>query len=109
MYFDQGEPFYGHLCDRMNSKKAKRDVPLLNAIALKSESNMRDVPAIQMADLLAWCISHNDNAAREWHRRLNDLPWSSLYLDEHYLSQPAEGRLEKAEQWGMPRGKPNPR
>ena len=109
MYFDQGEPFYGHLCDRMNSKKARKDVPLLDAIAHKSESNMRDVPAKQMANLLAWCISHNENATRMWHRQLNDLPWSSLYLDEKYLSQPTEGRLEQAEQWGMPRRKPNPR
>ena len=109
MYFDQGEPFYGHLCDRMNSSRAKRDVPLLNAITHKEETNMKAVPAIQMADLLAWCISHNENATRLWHRRLNDLPWSSPYLDQKYLSQPIEERLEQSEHWGMPKRKPNPK
>jgi hypothetical protein len=56
--FDQGEPFYGHLDDILTRKKAKQDATLLANITSRTKANMRRVPALQLADLLAWSQSH---------------------------------------------------
>ncbi len=71
-FFDQGEPFYGHLYDRVGNKKAKKAAPDFQSVQLE-EANMREVPALQAADLLAWAINrrHKDGTARfEWQKRL---------------------------------------
>jgi hypothetical protein len=101
LHFDQGEPFYGHALDRCNSEQAKTDARSLAKIANLSKDDSRLTPALQVADLLAWCISHNDNTTRQWHRVLNDLPWASLFLDYDYLVSPLKGALERTASWGL--------
>lgn len=59
LYFDQGEPFYGHLVQLLQSKKAKKGAWLLNRISSRTEADMRRTPALQLADLCAWRISHH--------------------------------------------------
>lgn len=54
LYFDRGERHHGHISDRYRSRKVKREVALYNRVAHLDESDMRDVPALQMADLFAW-------------------------------------------------------
>ncbi len=41
LFFDQGEPFYGHLCQLLQNKVATRTAYLLNKITHHSESDMR--------------------------------------------------------------------
>jgi hypothetical protein len=103
LHFDQGEPFRGHAIDRANSAQAKIDAPYLAKMTVLPAADARLTPALQMADLFAWCISHNDNTTRWWHRVLNDLPWDSKYLDYGYLVNPTPGALEKTLGWNLTR------
>jgi hypothetical protein len=103
LYFDQGEPFYGHVSDRYRSSKAKRAMPLLEAIVHLGESNMRVVPALQMADLFAWCVNHNHRVVRQWHIALHNLPWKSLFLDYALLIKPSPKAIDMTRAFGLPR------
>jgi hypothetical protein len=104
LYFDRGEPFFGHVCDRMQ-KKCKKDIPSLKQVIYFGESDMRLVPALQMADLFAWCINHNDKVPRQWHGELHSLPWKALSLDYDRLLKPKPGALEQVAAWNLPRRK----
>lgn len=69
--FDQGEPFYGHLDDVMTRKKARQDAHALSSITSRTQANMRRVPALQLADLLAWSQSHKlDENKPQWHESI---------------------------------------
>jgi len=108
LYFDQGESYRGHALDRASSDRVKKTSPIFNDVIVHDEVNMRDTPALQLADLFAWCISHNDEPNKQlWHRALNDLPvdpsWESVYMDEKYLANPTTGALERAAEWRLPR------
>jgi len=105
-YFDQGESFYGHVRDRLNQPKSKKAIPLMSKVARLGESNMRESPALQVADLFAWCINHNDHVVRDWHQLLHGLPWRSLFLDHDLLCRPKEGTLERIASWKLPRRRP---
>jgi hypothetical protein len=105
LHFDQGESFYGHILDRKNHPRARKAIPLLDKVAHIGESNMRLVPALQMVDLFAWCITHSGTVAREWHKGLNRLPWQSLSLDYDKLMNPKKGALEQVKSWKLPRRK----
>jgi hypothetical protein len=106
LYFDQGEPFFGHAHDRMRNPKSKKYILSLKQVTHIGESDMRLVPALQMADLFAWCINHNDRVTRQWHRELHGLPWKALLLDYDRLLKPIPGALERIATWKLPRRKP---
>jgi hypothetical protein len=108
LYFDQGEDYRGHALDRVRLDRVKKTSPIFNNAVVNDELNMRHTPALQLADLFAWCISHNDEPnKRLWHRALNDLPvdpsWESVYMDEKYLANPIPGALERTAEWRLPR------
>ena len=106
LYFDQGEPFFGHIYDRRHNKKSKKAITLMDRVTHLGESDMRMVPALQVADLLAWCINHNDNVRREWHGRLHGLTWRSLYLDEAMLLNPINEIPQIIRSWNLPKRRP---
>jgi hypothetical protein len=102
LYFDQGEPFYGHVHDRWHNRKSKKQITLMNRVVHVRESDMRVVRALQIADLFAWCINHVNDVRRKWHERLNRLPWDSLILDYGRLLKPIPGKLERTAAWNLP-------
>lgn len=102
LYYDQGESLCGHIRTRMRNRKVVRDVPILKKIANIAEPNMRVTPALQMADLFAWCISHNDRVLRSWHKRLHGLQWNSLDLPYELLIRPMKGVFERTAKWKLP-------
>jgi hypothetical protein len=108
LYFDQGEPFFGHVYDRKHSKKARRQITLMPQVVHIGEVDMRVSPALQIADLFAWCINHNDDTRRDWHRRLNGLDWRSLILDYEHLVKPTPGALERTAAWNLPKRRVTP-
>ena len=101
-YFDRGENFHGHISNRWRHPKAQKDIEQMKDVIHVGESSSRDVPALQMADLFAWCINHNDNVSREWHGRLHSLPYKSPLLDYEHLIKPRPGVLEIIDSWGFP-------
>jgi hypothetical protein len=52
LYFDQGEPFYGHVCDRKHNRKSKKAIAAMKDVVHLGEANMRLVPALQLADFV---------------------------------------------------------
>ncbi|HLK08336.1 MAG TPA: hypothetical protein VKV30_10350 [Candidatus Angelobacter sp.] len=106
LYFDRNEPFHGHVSDRKRHKRPNKDIALLKRIIHLGESDMRVVPALQVADLFAWCINHNEDVRRSWHHHLHSLPnWGSLILDYNYLMNPKPGVLERMAMWNLPKRK----
>jgi hypothetical protein len=103
LYFDQGEPFYGHVSDRLRSSKARKLMPLLDSIIHLGESNMRLVPGLQVADLFAWCVNHNHRVIRDWHGWVHGLPWRSLHLDYELLMKPHPRALEMTRELNLPK------
>ena len=106
LIFDQGEPFYGHVLDRKNNKKAVRKIPNMSKVSFLGEADARFTPGLQMADLFAWCINHNDTVSRQWHGRLHALSWDNLSLPYELLLRPKNGALETIRSWNLPQRKP---
>lgn len=79
LFFDQGEPYYGHLCQLLQNKKALKSAWLLNKITQKSEADMRVTPGLQLADLYAWSQC---NRLSEW----NPI-WRQKLLRSHFRWQ----------------------
>ena len=103
LFFDQNEPFYGHFCDRRYNRKPRKEIAPMEKVVHSGQLNSKVSPALQMADLFAWCTNHINDVRRDWHRRLNYLPWDSLILDEKLLLKPIPGALERAEAWNLPK------
>ncbi|HUV69483.1 MAG TPA: hypothetical protein VMW15_07465, partial [Terracidiphilus sp.] len=103
LYFDRGEPFYGHVFTRWTHPKAQADIKIMEHVITVAPAISKDVPALQVADLFAWSINHNDNVSRQWHRRLHSLPYLSALLDYEHLIKPQRWVLEKVAAWGLPR------
>jgi len=79
LFFDQGEPFYCHLCQLLQNKVAVKTAFLLSKITHRSESDMRSEPALQLADLYAWCQCNRNS---EWNP-----VWKQKLLRSHFRWQ----------------------
>jgi len=108
LFFDQGEPFFGHAYNRKHNKQAKKAISPMKHVVNLGKSDMRLVPALQIADLFAWCINHINKVVRNWHQELHRIPqWDSLILDYPHLLNPTPGALERIATWNLPKRKPN--
>lgn len=106
LYYDQGEPFFGHTVHRTQNKNSRKSIELLRRVTHLGESDMRMVPALQLADLFAWCINHNDNVVREWHGRLHGLPWQSLTLSKETMLDRKNAIPRMIKSWCLPKRRP---
>ena len=104
-FFDQNEPFYGHIKDRTCNRKSKRSSPTWNVVHL-GESNMRDVPALQAADVLAWSVNHQSGVMREWQQRLLAIDRDQQWLDYASLVKAKPEDLEVIAAFGLPHRRP---
>lgn len=70
--FDQNEPFKGHIDQRMQNRKASRHLKRLHdRVVSVTEADMRHVAALQLADLIGWCVTHKLQAPRHrWQNRV---------------------------------------
>lgn len=102
LFFDQNEPFYGHVWDRRTNRKSRKHITPMRQVAHLGESDMRVVPALQVADLFAWCINHVTDVRRDWHKHLLSLSWDALILDYKRLLRPIPGALERTAAWNLP-------
>jgi hypothetical protein len=107
LFFDQGEPFYGHLCQLLNSKQAMKDAFLLQKISHRSESDMRRVPALQLADLYAWCVSHRLSEWKpRWQVRMLKTHWLGQWFDKTNIHDIKWDEQAKFSTWNLPKRKP---
>jgi hypothetical protein len=113
LFFDRNEPFRGHVVDRVNSPRTLRDAPHMKNIIHTGESSMVDVPALQAADLLAWCVNdeqENRKLSHSWQRRLLAVDRDPMpeyapqprVLDYARLSKPNIENIQKVKSWKLP-------
>lgn len=107
--FDQNEPFVGHILDRQNNRKARKHLePITGRISQIAQADMRDVPALQMADLFAWCYSHKKRTSRfRWQNRLlSHRRWIDDWFEYDALVKVIPGVADTVKSWGLPRRRP---
>lgn len=103
-FFDQGEPFYGHLCQLLQNKNARKDATALQRIAYQTEADMKFVPALQLADLYAWGQSHRRSEWQpEWLVSLLKT-WSLWsWIDKTNLHCSDENQQAVWSSWSLPK------
>lgn len=111
-FFDQNERFCGFIKDRKSNKASRRSDTILASVVHIGESDMRRVPALQMADLYAWAVndSHRAYTLRPWQKRLlldthmmRDLATYTTFTEDLIPEQ-----LDKVRGWKLPpRAKPH--
>ena len=106
--FDRNEPYRGHLEDRRTNKKASRHLKaILEKIVESKEADMRETPALQMADLYAWCFSHREAFHRyEWQRTILRHRWFDEFCRYDQLKKIIPGVPELVKSWGLPPRRP---
>jgi hypothetical protein len=94
LYFDRNEPYRGHICDRLRNPRFKRAMKEQNNIDTDRrfkepmEVEMRDVPALQAADLLAWCVGHKKSVRFTWQKTVLSIKRMEEWLDYRWLRNP---------------------
>ena len=107
LVYDQGEKFMGHVLDRKHNKKAKKHLAMMERVTV-TETDMRHTPALQMADLFAWCISHKKSKHRyAWQNRiLAYSKWIDDWLEYNQLVKIIPGVSDLVKSWNLPPRKP---
>lgn len=108
LYFDQGEPFRGHICDRANHPKVLKQLPFLTRVTKIIDLDMRVTPALQFADLLAWCVSHKQDVRTKWHERLLKNPHEEYLVGYDELIHPLPKTVELVTKWKLPKRRAHP-
>ena len=106
LIFDQNEPYRGHVSDRKRNPKAVKQVPLMDRVTHVGESDMRNVPALQIADLFAWCVSHKEKYLHKWQNDLLTLPRFDEWIEYGAAVRPIAGMAELVKSWKLPRRRP---
>jgi hypothetical protein len=101
MIFDQNEPFFGHVEDRFKNKKAHKALPDLDCISSRTEADMRDQPALQMADVIAWSCNHSQVRYR-WKNRLMSFKWIRDDFNYDGLVNPRQDSIDLVKTWRLP-------
>jgi hypothetical protein len=73
LFFDQGEPYYGYIHDRWKTQRVRKAEPVWERVIHVGEANMRKVPGLQAADLLAWSVNHAEQDRKieySWQERI---------------------------------------
>jgi hypothetical protein len=102
LFFDQGESFCGHIVDRIRNPIAKKDFPETRRILRCDQLDMRRVPGLQAADLVAWSVSHADNLRSEWQIRVLGIPRDNEFIDYPIISKPIRESIERVKEYKLP-------
>jgi len=103
-FFDQGEPFLGHLYQWMQNKAALRDAPYLEKISFKTEADAALTPALQLADLYAWAQSHKLIARPPiWQTKLLRSHFEWQWFDKSNLNDVDASVQDMWRSWNLPK------
>ena len=109
LFFDRNEPYYSHIKDRFTNKKSKAASPGWERVGHLGQSNMRMVPALQAADMLAWAVNreYEEGSARyEWQRSLLAVDRDPGWYDYDRLRNPIHENIDAVNSWRLPSRKP---
>ena len=103
--FDQNEPFRGHIIDRQRNSKFVRMFPEIKDVISNTEADMRFVPALQLADLLAYCYSHRFDEGEKfrWEEKMLAHPIDRGIANYESWSNPLTANIELARSMKFPR------
>ncbi len=106
--FDQNEPFRGHIIDRQRSPKFVALFPEFKNIISNTEADMRFVPALQLADLFAYCHSRKRTAVDKfrWEEKMLAHPTDVGYAGYKQLIAPIRPNIELTRSMKFPRRAP---
>jgi len=112
LIFDRGEPFYGQINNRLINRSfrtgmKKTGIDIQRRFSWR-KADMRDVPALQAADLVAWGVGHRNDVRADWHRHLLDMRTESEMLDDAALSKPDMFAVNFIKHCRLPPSKPTP-
>jgi hypothetical protein len=103
-FFDQGEPYYGHLCQLLQNKEATKTAYLLQKIKHRSESDMRDEAALQLADLYAWVqCNRNSDWNPVWKVKLLNSHFRWQWIDKSNLHDVNQDHQAAWLSWNLPK------
>ena len=83
-----------------------KQVPIIDRVTYIGESDMRKAPALQLADLFAWCVSHKHKDLYEWQSNLLKVPRLDEWIDYSEAIKPIAGTAELVKTWKLPRRRP---
>jgi hypothetical protein len=109
LIFDQKEPFKKHVVQRQENRKARKHLAeIVNRLTSITEADMRNVPALQMADLFAWSYSHKlQTPHHSWQKRLlQHRKWIDDWYDYDILVQIRPGVSDLVNSWKLPASRP---
>ena len=110
LVFDQNEPFMGHISQRQTNRRAQKHLkPATQRITSIIETDMRVTPALQAADLFAWCFSHKQSGSlHEWQKRLlSHREWIDDWYDKERLTQYVKlDYYTEVKSWKLPPRRP---
>lgn len=110
LFFDQNEPYYGHMADLRNSRKARSAAPIWDRVVTLAQADMRVTPGLQAADTLSWAINReylDGKCSHEWQDRLLKLHREERILGYDQLIRPNPQAVSTVLSWKLPkRGKP---
>jgi hypothetical protein len=102
LFFDRGEPYRGHIEDRIRSPRATREFPLSKRIKRFEEVDMRNVPALQAVDRMAWSVSHWNKVNADWHARVLRIPRDDDPIDHSRIAEATPESLAKIKAYKLP-------
>jgi len=104
--FDRGEPFYGHLVHLLESRKARKDATLLQKISFPIEAISARTPALQLADLYAWCQGHRNAPDQpKWHSKILKTHFRWLWIDGTNVQDIDRASQDVFLTWKLPKRK----
>lgn len=93
LFFDRNEPYRGHVVDRTRNPKfvkfmSENGIDIERRFVVGPELDMRDFPALQAADLLAWSVGQNGAARFPWQQTVLDMTREKEVLEYDVLRSP---------------------
>ena len=93
LFFDRNEPYRGHVVDRIRSPKfvkfmTQNGVDIERRFVVGPELDMRDFPALQAADLLAWSVGQENADRFPWQKTVLDMTREKEILEYEVLRSP---------------------
>jgi hypothetical protein len=114
-FFDRGEPYRGHILDRVEHPVFKRTTLKVSGIDIgryfqvNAPLDSKDFAELQAADLFAWCYNHRHRIQFEWHYRMMDVRSDSVLLDHDALSKPSQQTVNFIESLKLPKRRIGPK
>jgi hypothetical protein len=64
---------------------------------------MREVPALQAADVFAWCVNHRKVALRDWQKRILKIDRDGQSIDYEMLMDADQAVMSRINSFNLPR------